>query len=753
MWGRIRNYLLYYGLNKEEYQSCVPEMQQSNCSILTALSLIVAVGMTVLNLLEQDTAYSPFRMFGTVCFFALALLIHRGGRRSLALTRIVLYLAVIVAIMVSGMQGIYLNSEMYSTIILVVLSGLPILLMDCPLVMGLILLVCTGGYIVLAWQHEPYSIAYGDTVNAIVTFIWGVAAHYGMGRIRMKGILSRFELAKRDARNEEVMENIPAGIVIMEKNMQGVLAPTFYSRSFMEMCHLTPEKMQEMYGGDAYRGVHPDDREWVKKVLEERSEARRFSVSDYRLASGKGGYIWVSVELHQKESEEKGQVYYAVYRDTTKEHKLSDKLSEATASVREEQRNRQILADALEAAQQANRAKSDFLSNMSHEIRTPMNAIIGITDLASDDLQNPEKMAQDLEKISSSARYLLSLINDILDMSRIESGRMPLNQDRIVFSEFIREINDLVTTQAEEKAINYEVKIGNVERVYIGDRLKLQQILVNILSNAVKFTPGGGHLWFEVSQPMARENHAVLQFTIRDDGIGMDEKFLPKLFKAFSQEHSGTTSKYGGTGLGLAISRNLAEMMHGNIEVHSKKGEGTEFVVEVEVERQAIDLESRDVNQPGTDGVSKSEQGEKSRSELAHNSLDGKHILLAEDHPLNVEVAKRLLQKKGIISSVAENGQKAVEMYEQAPEGTYDAVLMDVRMPVMDGLSAAAAIRQVESARKIRVPIIAMTANAFEEDIRKSKKAGMDAHLAKPINPQMLYSELEKCILSMQKEA
>ena len=404
---------------------------------------------------------------------------------------------------------------------------------------------------------------------------------------------------------------------------------------------------------------------------------------------------------------------------------------DVTDVVRQEKRQKEELAAALADATRANAAKSDFLSRMSHEIRTPMNAIIGMNTIAARSIGNDELVRDCISKIGVSSRFLLSLINDILDMRRIESGKMILKNEEIHAEEFLNGINAICFSQAAEKKVNYECIIApELDECYMGDAMKLQQVLINILGNAIKFTDEGGKVRLSVSLHAKTEGAATLRFTVADTGIGMSEEFISHIFEPFSQENTGTTTRYGGTGLGLAISKNIVDMMGGNIKVRSFKGIGTEFAVYVKL------------------GISKStgqvpnRTKQETRRKTGDYNFSGRRILLAEDNQINTEVAVMLLKDRGFTVDTAENGLIAVKKFAASAGGYYDAVLMDIRMPVMDGLSAAMGIRKLDNADAETIPIIAMTANAFDEDIEKSRDAGMNAHLAKPIEPERLYETL-----------
>ena len=548
-------------------------------------------------------------------------------------------------------------------------------------------------------------------------------------------------------------------------------------------------------------------------------------------------------------------------------------------TVRSEENQRRMLKEALDKAEHANRAKTSFLSNMSHEIRTPMNAIIGLDNIAMNDPDLTPHIKEQLEKIGASARHLLGIINDILDMSRIESGRMELKDEEFSFRELLDQINVMVSGQCSDKGLQYECSIiGKTEDYYIGDDMKLKQVLINILGNAVKFTPAPGSISFTVEQTASFENHRSLRFIISDTGIGMSKDYIPKIFEAFSQERSGASNKLGSTGLGMAITKSIVSMMNGDIAVESEKGVGSTFTVTVTLkttgrsahaahskmlpagllalvvdddlvarEHAQLVVESigiraeiaaggaealamirsrRTQGEPyrlilpawkmsGMDGIALTRKlrgidggeamvilltgydWEDAREEAAQAGVDailskplftdsltdcvqkilsrreqnadaapdpnaeqdnpvsaglaGRLVLVTEDMELNAEILMDLLEMEGIRSEHAENGQIAVEMFSEHPAGYYDAILMDVRMPVMDGLEATRAIRALNRPDAKTIPIIAMTANAFDEDVQKSLQAGMNAHLSKPVEPENLYETLGRMLQNREE--
>ena len=375
------------------------------------------------------------------------------------------------------------------------------------------------------------------------------------------------------------------------------------------------------------------------------------------------------------------------------------------------------LAEAAEKAEAASAAKTVFLSNMSHDIRTPINGIMGMLAIAQKEKDDPRKVQECLGKIQGAAQHLLSLINDVLDMSRIESGKTVILQDPIDIRTVTANCHSIIRGQLDDRDLELIVEEGEIAHPWlIGDELRIRQILINILGNAVKFTPDGGKIWFRVSETALDEDTAIIHYEIQDTGMGMTKEFLEKIWDAFSQADGGARSKYKGTGLGMAITRQFVDLMGGGISVESEVNVGSTFVVELPlpIDKTAHVVEEHVENL---------------------ESLEGIHALLAEDNELNMEIATELLEDEGMRITPAVNGQIAVEQFRQNPPGTFDLILMDIMMPVMDGLEATRAIRETEGRPDAKtIPIIAMSANAFEEDIRKSINAGMNAHLSKPIN-------------------
>ena len=665
------------------------------------------------------------------------------------------------------------------------------------------------------------------------------------------------QLLEKERQNESLTimnDMLNSGPWFMDFDEQGQMTSVTWSDTFRSMLgYRGTEDFPNVL--ESWSGLlHKDDKERVLKeyydTINDYTGQKVYDV-EYQLLTKDRDWRWFhSMGKLSRRPGGTPVTYVGIFVDITKQKGMEKALAD----------QQEALKAALVQAEEANAAKTSFLSSMSHEIRTPMNAIIGLDSIALKDPDLPERTREHLEKIGGSARHLLGLINDILDMSRIESGRMSVKNEEFSFREMLEQINTMINGQCQDKGLTYDCHInGRVDDYYIGDNMKLKQVIINILGNAVKFTPAPGTVSFVV-EPVARfKDKATMRFVMKDTGIGMDKAYLPKIFEAFSQEDENTANKYGSTGLGMAITKNIVEMMNGKIAVESEKGAGSTFTVTVTLKisdkksddsvairpqdmrvlvidddpvacehaklvleevgiaadscfsgkealemlqlayarRVAYNLILVDLRMPDQDGVEVTrrirelyneestiiiltayswddimeealeagvdsfmskplfasgvmdefrqviQRKSKTREEIHRADLAGKHILLAEDMLINAEIMIELLGMRDMEVDHAENGQLAVNMFSQSPENHYDAILMDVRMPVMTGLEATAAIRDLNRPDAKTVPIIAMTANAFDEDVQRSLQAGMNAHLSKPVDPEHLYETLE----------
>ena len=497
---------------------------------------------------------------------------------------------------------------------------------------------------------------------------------------------------------------------------------TMYTRKSV-LQNLSPYKC-----ADFNRALHKLSLPYTKLAADE-TAAEKFSLPVIlsRLAEKPQGYEFTLPYLANDGSEKHKQIN--VLWGDEGHHTICLVRCDVTDIISAEKNSRSVLQNALDLAQEANRAKTDFLSAMSHDIRTPMNAIIGMTDLALDDLDNRQHLSEYLDIIKSSSSHLLTLINDILDMSRIEKGKLKLARTSFNLSVEIDRFCSRYQLLMDKNSLNF---LHNTELLHcncIGDTAQLQRIWDNLVSNACKFTPPGGTVTFSACElPSDNERLGWYKFTISDTGIGIDSESLQHLFDPFFRSSDVISKHIEGSGLGLAIVKNIVDYKGGTISVTSRQGEGTTFTVTLPLH---FDTEAEHPVEKPTHTFGS-----------ADFDFSGKSLLLAEDHPINQKVAELILEKTGAAVTIVENGLQCTELFTGSAKGSFDAILMDIQMPVMNGYEAAQAIRSSTHPQSATIPIIAMTANAFAEDIKNALSAGMNAHIAKPIDPQKLYETL-----------
>ena len=389
------------------------------------------------------------------------------------------------------------------------------------------------------------------------------------------------------------------------------------------------------------------------------------------------------------------------------------------------------LKKSAEQAKKASEAKTRFLFNMSHDIRTPMNAIIGFSDLLGKNLDNEEKVREYLKKIKSSGNFLMTIINQVLEMARIESGTAILKTEAANLSELFYSVNTVLESDIQMKGIHCSIDTNVQHKYAVCDKTKLQEIYLNIMSNAIKYTPDGHAIHVTINETVFDDKKARYAFVCEDTGIGMNPEYLPHIFDEFSREHTATENKVSGTGLGLSIVKSFVELMNGKIHVESELGKGTKFTVEIPLELAS------------EEDVYKKELPE--QAFMTDNSI-GKRILLAEDNELNAEIAMELLKEEGFLIDWVKDGQECFDKLEESDDGYYDLILMDIQMPILNGYNTAAKIRQMENQKKAATPIVAMTANSFDEDIERTKKAGMNGFIAKPLDSEKMFTILKQNI-------
>lgn len=666
----------------------------------------------------------------------------------------------------------------------------------------------------------------------------------------------------------ELLDGISAGVIIVNLYPDGRAFPQYGNLGMYRILRIprtaenavVPDRsvaaLEGEYFDDFFANIPEPDYTRVRKEYKDGYFKEHFTVKKYRLLRGDGTYVWVNADLSLRETKPEYRTYYATYADMSEEHSLQAGLEEMLEKEKE-------ITDKLE---KANQAKSDFLSRMSHDIRTPMNAIMGMTTIACSHVDKPDRVLDCLEKISASSKLLLSIINEVLDMSKVESGRLVLAEEEVDLAELVQGVVTMIQPLIAEKHLKFEARVNGIahEKV-ISDMQRLQQVLVNLLSNAVKYTPSGGEVLLEIFESQSElPGQACYQFVVADTGIGMTDEFLPRIFEPFERAEDERITPVQGTGLGLSICKTVAELMGGSVQVETKWGEGSRFTATLylRIQQEAIDdgalaglpvlvvdddeivccntckrltdlgmaaewvldghsavekaiqahMEGNDyfavivdLKMPGIDGIQTtrlmrekigsdlpvimisaydlSEQMDRAqqvgangfitkplfRSRLVYKlkqflreekygspllknqlvqSYFGKRLLLVEDNELNREIAVELLSTTGVKVDTAENGKAAVEIVASSPIGYYQLIFMDIQMPIMDGWTSAKAIRALEREDTKTLPIVAMTANAFADDRQRTRDAGMNEHLAKPIDLEQLHQVLHRFLSS-----
>jgi len=548
----------------------------------------------------------------------------------------------------------------------------------------------------------------------------------------------QLELDKARAETErvvDIMDYITSGISVLHMPDPDHLSINYLNQQMYQLLgfpigqvaatglETSPDPIIRKYKADAFTGVHPDDLARVKKAFHDHFDSEYFSIDNYRSLGANGKYCWIKEEVRLRAITPEYKIFYATYHDVSEEVRLNEELKKQLET------EKQLRQEAITA----NATKTDFLSRMSHDIRTPLNGIIGMTYLTQE-MSLPKAAQDNLQKIATSSQFLLNLVNDILDMSKVERQEITFHPEPYPFEVFCAYLDAVIRPLCAEKRQEFRFEAAPIkDYTPIVDIMKLNQIYFNLLSNAMKYTPEGGIISLKIQEELLADDHERFTLTISDNGIGMSQEFQKTMFEPFTQENRDDSSLSRGSGLGLAIVKRIVEAMNGTISVKSKMNEGSSFTVSIVspcVRRSVLEKEKAANTQTS--------------SVQDFSGLAGKHILLCEDHPLNQEIAKALLVGKGMLVQIAEDGQKGLEAFSESPLGYYDCVLMDIRMPVMDGYAATKAIRNLKRADAKDVPILAMTADAFSDDIQKCLDAGMNGHIAKPIDPQKMYSALQK---------
>ena len=580
-------------------------------------------------------------------------------------------------------------------------------------------------FLVLNFPAEAYQTMIRNAgINGVVLLICLIALFLAAGIFyTVRFLLQKKKLLEETKNSNDIhfaMSRLFENFVIVD-----VRGRTYhYIEGMPDVGHIPNDGAYDLFADDLLKRF-PNE--------EERAEAAHLIAFQHLTSQMNEGLDILSCNLHAPIGEEEWFTYNFIVVSRDETGNVTEFIiarQDITRLHEKEEETRRLLERARDEAEKGNNAKSEFLASMSHDIRTPMNAIIGYTNIAIDHVDDKGMVQDSLQKIAASSHYLLSLINDVLDMSKIESGKIQMNENKCDLNRILERIADLTRSQAGKKSLDISFCSEGVKHPYvIADELRLEQVLVNITGNAVKYTPEGGAIFVtaEEAEDLA-DGRSVYRFCIRDTGIGISEEFLPHIFESFSRETNSTINKIQGTGLGMAITSRLVELMGGDISVASKQDEGTEFVVTVALAHweKAAEGAASDAAEDAFD----------------RKALVGKRILLVEDNDINAEIATLVLSEYGIAAERACNGQEGVDAIVEKGLGYYDAVLMDIQMPVMNGYEATRQIRKLDGEYAGKLPIIAMSANAYEEDVRESLASGMNGHVAKPFEPQKLAEAL-----------
>ena len=518
-----------------------------------------------------------------------------------------------------------------------------------------------------------------------------------------------------------VHEILRSGMWSMEFNELGQMISVFWSPEFRSMLGYSDENDFPNVLSSWSDLLHPEDRDRVLSryysVIADYTGKSLYDV-EYRLLTKDRGYRWFRATGKLSRRPNGTPItYVGMFVDITERKETARKLQE----------QHKLLEEALAKAQHASEAKTNFLNNISHDIRTPMNAIIGFTNLASTHLDNLELVRDYLDKINTASSHLLSLINDVLDMSHIESGKVVIEETTCSIPQLLQSIHSIIQSDLASHELSFSLDDSAIVHPYVScDCLRLNQVLLNVLSNALKFTPAGGSIFVTaVERPGPAEDTAEYEFCIRDTGIGMSPEFVGHIFEPFERERTSTISGISGTGLGMSITKNLIDLMGGGIAVESEKGQGSTFTITF------------------TFRLGEAPDDQETPDTAQECQLAGWRLLLVEDNELNQEIAMTILEEAGCMVDVASDGAEAVDKVSRSLDEPYDLVLMDIQMPVMDGITAAKTIRAMDDPKLANLPIVALTANAFEQDRQRVLSAGMNAHLRKPLDIDKLFATIQ----------
>lgn len=551
------------------------------------------------------------------------------------------------------------------------------------------------------------------------------------------------ELQQKTELLASIFNTVPCGILRIQKTKAGYKLISANPAALTCLGYDSEEEMVRSWQDGIADSVYLGDRDLLRSAYLDLKEKGDTTDIQYRVIHRDGTLHWLKGKNNLVDIGEDYAVIQRIVLDITE----NERLKEEIWREKQEQKTKKALEEAYEAVKQASIVKSDFLSRMSHDIRTPMNAIMGLGELAKKNIYNPDKLKDYLEKMQSSGKYLMELIGEILDMSKIENDGIELNAEPFSLSELCQETADMLEQMIQKKQLHFELHIGNMIHDHVvGDSVRVGQIFSNLFVNAVKYTHNGGHIHAELCELFhPRRGLGCYQFIVKDDGIGMSKSFQEKMFQPFERAEDTRVSKIQGTGLGLSITQNLVRMMNGTIEVQSEENKGTCFTVTIYLRYAKNYMEEKQGISKGHIVYSDKKEQEAADSEALRKRQQWK-ILAVEDNEINRELIRELLQMEGIEVTEASNGWEAVEKFATFEIHYFDAILMDIQMPIMNGYQAARAIRRMKRDDAAHIPIIALSANTFTDDVYQSTKAGMDRHLPKPVDIDILLEVLDELI-------
>lgn len=693
-----------YFLGNEEIAKYKKEISEHNAHTLYGLStigLIISFALLFLSLPFIGVLKLTNAFILLALFFGVAVILSKKVFCKYTTVSVALFYIILVGILsIAIYMGTYAGKDTTATTFVVLLLILSLFIIDRPWRPILINTIIVGIFFIFDISFKSRTdIVMLDMVYSIVVLV--INALFVI--FSFKRSIERFENRRSveilAADREYMINSLPVGVAVYEVHGQKV-EQTYTNEQFYRLFEDDPESRKNRTTGDFLNSIHPHDQAKLKRTMQRVIVDGEDYISEIcRSMKGDGTYLWVRFSSSVAKREGDYLLIYSTYESV--EEEIKSKL--------------------------ATQAKTEFLSRMSHDIRTPMNAIIGLTNLAKQE-NDKEVIYKYLENIEHTSDFLLGLINDILDLNKIESGQFELQPQPYEYEEFVKEVDTVIGPLMRKKNIQFTFDREEDMPCILVDKLRFNQIFFNLLSNASKFTKEGGCVEFIVRKVPEEDGFLGLLITVRDNGIGMSEEFQKNLFAPFVQESNEINDAGTGTGLGLPIVKRLLDAMGASIQVKSELGKGTEYKLKFRVQVVSPPVKTR-------------------RGEVAEHSLAGVKILLVEDNDMNILVAQKLLEHHGCQVFVAKNGAEAVKKFADAEAGFYDAILMDVRMPVMDGIEATKKIRNLGRLDSKTVPIIAMTADAFTEEKKRTLDAGMNEHLSKPIEPQKLFGALAELIV------